>query len=174
LAWRLSARHAGRILEKRFFTPCKHVPPFQEKEVLQAGKPFQFHIHGKRIQAWRWGTGAGILFVHGWNGRGGQFHHFIPKVVEEGFSAIAFDAPAQEIDVHGIVGHSLGAAAVVQALSSSPVRPQTVLLAPALKLAAILERGLKKGGFHLWCIKGSSATLSTGMAMISQEMTRIG
>ena len=171
LTWLLSAGRTSRFLEKQFFAPNRYTPSAKEKEVLQAGRLFRLQIHGKTVNAWRWGTGTGILFVHGWNGRGGQFHRFIPKVVERGFCAIAFDAPAhgtsegrttngfefydtvkallapsRGLAVHGLVGHSLGAAAVVYAQSSYPVHTRSVLLAPALKLAAILERGFIERG----------------------------
>jgi len=130
---------------------------------LRNGSKFQIDIHGKTIQGWKWGKGPGILFVHGWNGRGIQFYKFFKSLRKAGFTIITFDAPGHgestgktssyfewtdtvrailtspnRFNISGIIAHSLGGSAVINALSKEKVSVPTVLLAPALKLKQIL------------------------------------
>ena len=80
------------------------------------------------------GTGPGVLLVHGWSGRAGQFVALAEKLLEEGFSVYAFDAfghgasPGRQTSMlefiwqihvmdrcfgpfRAIIGHSIGGAA---------------------------------------------------------------
>jgi pimeloyl-ACP methyl ester carboxylesterase len=101
--------------------------------------------------------------VHGWNGSGIQFERFLGPLTAAGFTAIAFDGPAHgasdgrdssyfEItdvvralldpraghDVHAVIAHSLGASAVINAMTKERRRPSTVLIAPAIRLREML------------------------------------
>lgn len=111
-----------------------------------------------RVAAWRWGHGPTVLLVHGWEGRGTQLGSFIEPLVEAGLSVVAFDAPghgdsggrrayltdmadavvavAAEIrPVHGIIAHSLGAAAVLLAHARGRVNAaRNVMIAPNVLL----------------------------------------
>ena len=57
------------------------------------------------------------------------------------------------------VGHSLGAAAVVNALSAQASKLKIVLLAPALRLAAILQRNLNDRGIPRAVYRGMMGKL---------------
>ena len=114
------------------------------------------------MECWKWGEGPSILFAHGWNGRGVQFNRFFGPLTEAGYSIIAFDAPAHgessgkkssyfeltdtirlilnspHHDIRGVVGHSMGGSAVINALSKEEISLPTVLIAPVFKLEEIL------------------------------------
>lgn len=161
--WQTLRSPTRRTVEKLFFTPHAYQPTPSQSQRLQAGRRFQVQVNGKTVQCWQLGHGPGILFVHGWNGLGIQFHPFFDLLASAGYSAVIFDAPAHgesegqttngfeiaeivrellsqshELDIQGIVAHSLGASAVIMALSRLDYCPDAVLIAPALKLKEIL------------------------------------
>jgi len=161
--WRMSRALTKRALENLFFSPRAYRPTPSENLRLEAGRRFQVHVNGKAIQCWQLGHGPGILFVHGWNGRGIQFYPFFDLLTTAGYSAVIFDAPAHGesqgrttngfeiaetvrallnrdngLDIQGIIAHSLGASAVIMALSRQDFCLDAVLIAPPLKLKEIL------------------------------------
>lgn len=44
--------------------------------------------------AWRFGEGPSVLLVHGWGGRGLQWHTLIDPILAAGYQAVAIDLPA--------------------------------------------------------------------------------
>lgn len=166
-----SPRLAARLVERLFFTPGSYVPSADERRWLAQGEPFHVRVHGRRICGWRWGAGPGVLLVHGWSGRGIQLHRFIDPLIRAGRTAVAIDGPAHGesegrhtsyfeftdvvrtliapdggLGVRGIVAHSFGAAAVVNALAREQAALGTVLLAPALQLRKTLLDALERNG----------------------------
>ena len=166
-----SPRMTARLVEKLFFTPVSYVPSADERWWLAQGEPFHVRVHGRRICGWRWGAGPGVLLVHGWSGRGIQLHRYIDPLVRAGRTAVAIDGPAHGesegrrtsyfeftdvvrtliapeggLGVRGIVAHSFGAAAVVNALAQEKAALRTVLLAPALRLRKTLIEALERHG----------------------------
>jgi pimeloyl-ACP methyl ester carboxylesterase len=161
--WHLAPARTALAIKNRFFAPnCQPLTP-EGESWLKRGRPFRIHVGGAAIQGWEWGYGPGVLFVHGWNGRAAHFAPFFGPLLEAGCSVIAFDAPGhglsngrtssyfQFIDavrtlmrkgsgrrMLGLVGHSLGGAAVIAALSREKMESQTVLISPALDLQNIL------------------------------------
>jgi len=171
LLWRGAPRQAERFVEKVFFSPKSSPPSAEEQRWLDRGEPFHLRVHDKRIRGWRWGTGPGVLLVHGWNGRGIQFHRFIAPLIDTGYAAIAFDGPAhgasegrstsyfeftdtvraliepdRGLDIRGIIAHSFGAAAVVNGLAHQELALKSVLLAPALRLRDMLMHAFDRHG----------------------------
>ena len=162
ICWYLAPAMAVRFVKKHVFRPANYHTSAEEKRVLDIGSTFQIEVHGKTIKGWRWGEGPGILFVHGWNGRGVQFHRFFDLITKAGYSAITFDAPghgessghtssyfewtdtirvllnSQHPKIVGMVGHSLGGSAVINALSKEQIAIPTALIAPVFKLKEIL------------------------------------
>lgn len=146
---------AARAAEKLFCTPRKHGRPAHECAALASAKPFPVRLGLGQLAAWRWGTGPAVLLAHGWEGRGSQLYSFVQPLVEAGFSVVAWDAPGhgdspgrrssvvefadavwavgrQVGDVHGVVGHSLGCAALTHAFSEGlPVDRAVFISAPA-------------------------------------------
>ena len=163
LFWYISPAITVAFVKKHVFRPAGYRTSTEEKQFLGSGSKFQIDIHGKTVQGWKWGEGPGVLFVHGWNGRGIQFHRFFAPLIEAGFTAITFDAPAHgessgktssyfewtdtvrailnsqnELNISAIIGHSLGGSAVINALYKEKISVPTVLIAPVFKLKEIL------------------------------------
>lgn len=117
----------------------------------------------EEVAIYRWGKAdRRILLVHGWGGKAAQFFSFVGQLLENSFEVIAFDAPAHgassgsfasgpafarvartitEVSgpFHGIVAHSLGAAASAIALAQGLIAERVVFLAPAAFIEALLE-----------------------------------
>jgi len=167
----VAPRLTGRLVEKFFFTPGSYVPSADERRRLEQGEPFHIQVNGRRIRGWRWGNGPGVLLVHGWSGRGIQLHRYIDPLVRAGKAAVAIDGPAhgdsegrstsyfeftdvirslidpdRGLRIEGIVAHSFGAAAVVNALAHQKAPLKAVLLAPALQLRKTLFDALERHG----------------------------
>ncbi len=163
LCWYLRPAWAVALVKRHVFRPAGYRTRAEENQFLGSGSKFQIDIHGKTVQGWKWGEGPGVLFVHGWNGRGIQFHRFFTPLIDAGFAPITFDAPAHgessgktssyfewtdtvrallnsknELNINAIVGHSLGGSAVINALYNEKISVPTVLLAPVFKLQEIL------------------------------------
>ena len=171
LMGQLTPRLTGRLVKRRFFTPVKPALGDRARRFLAGGRRFQFRVHNKEIRGWQWGTGPGILFVHGWNGRGVQFYHFMQALLNGGYRIVTYDGPAhgesqgqtthffevadtlkaffrqrESDDIRVIVGHSLGASAIVNYLAGEQADLETVLLAPALQPGKLLCRAFDQHG----------------------------
>ena len=85
---------AYRYFIKIFFTPFHYPVPEKENEIADKAEKFSFQAAGKTIQAYRWGEGPIVVFVHGWAGRGTQFRKFIEHFTLKGFQVVTFDGPA--------------------------------------------------------------------------------
>jgi len=163
LSWRIAPALAVGLVKKHVFRPAGYRTSIEEEQFLDTGSKFQIDIHGKTVQGWKWGEGPSVLFVHGWNGRGIQFKLFFEPLVEAGYTVIIFDAPAHGdsggktssyfewtdtiravlsspngFNVKGLIGHSLGGSAVINALSKKNISIPAVLIAPVFRLEEIL------------------------------------
>jgi pimeloyl-ACP methyl ester carboxylesterase len=169
--WWIAQAPTRRFLENRLFVPRTYPTPASQNLILESGQRFQVQVNDKTVQCWKLGHGPAILFVHGWNGRGIQFHHFFDRLTLAGYSAVIFDAPAHgesqgpttngfefaetvrallnpdnELDIRGIIAHSLGAATVIMALARQEHCPDAVLIAPPLQLRKILFDSFENAG----------------------------
>ena len=94
-----------------------------------------------RDRGWTWGEqGPLVLLMHGWGSRASRFRFFVPALVGAGFRVVAFDGPGHGQtggtraslpefaaaltavahatgEVAGVIGHSLGGAAALFAMS---------------------------------------------------------
>lgn len=161
--WQCAPGYAQRLVKKLFFSPTRPPLTNPQKQLLAEGDAFELRFNDKTIRYWQWGTGPAILLIHGWNGRGVQLHRFIDPLVKSGHAVIAFDAPAHgESDgtdtsyfeftdvirtflkpgngfhITAVIGHSLGAGAIVNGLSKERASMAAVLIAPALRLKEVL------------------------------------
>lgn len=178
-----------------FFRPIRTKRPSREESALKEARRARRPLGGyyKRTLAhyevYEWGEGPPVLFVHGWGGRGTQFYQMIARFVQEGFQAVAFDAPAHgdspgertnlleygEIirdlgkeygEFQNVVAHSFGGVASIRALVLDGVsaRKLTVIGAPA-KMDSIFEgfsRQLRITDRSLQSIKSFLNELSSG------------
>lgn len=150
---RLAPGVAAAVAERLFFTPPRPRPSRGES-VLRVGRRFDVRVDGRRVAAWRFGRGPAVVLLHGWAGRAAQMTSFVAPLLGRGLSVVALDAPghgrspwgrssavdfaralravAAEVGpVHGIVAHSLGAAAVALALREGLRVERVALLGPA-------------------------------------------
>jgi len=171
ILWHLVPKVTENLIAKRFLTPLDYRMTPLGKQYLEKGETFRIHVHGNEVQCWKWGRGPGILFVHGWNGRGVQFAYFFEALINAGYSVITYDAPAHGesegkttnyfelsdtvrsfldpsfgFSIQGIVAHSLGASAVINSLSKENVSLDAVLIAPALKLKELMYNMFNRHG----------------------------
>ena len=162
---------AKRKINTHFFKPTVYPLTPLERWYLENAARFQIHVHGKKIQCWKWGQGPGILFVHGWNGRGIQFRYFFEALLDAGYSLITYDAPAhgesegqitnyfelsdtvrsfldpsRGFNIQGIIAYSLCASAAINCLSKVKSSVVVALIAPALKLKEILFNTFNRQG----------------------------
>jgi pimeloyl-ACP methyl ester carboxylesterase len=157
---------------ERFITPPRFVHSEPEKRLLETGETMRIETDLGTITAWRFGDLAQpcVIMSHGWGGRGAQFRAFVPRLVADGYQVIIFDhlghgfsegrqaalvhfwrgveavwdhAVQRRIDVVGMIGHSLGGAAVASALRRPLQRththapmPRAVLISPPDSLIA--------------------------------------
>jgi pimeloyl-ACP methyl ester carboxylesterase len=136
----VSSEAAARLAVKLFFTPQRMRPRPEERAVLSAGVRFTLEARGAPVVGWAWGSGPAVLLVHGWSGNAGQMTALVQPLVAAGFQPVALDLPAHGESggalsslvhfeaalgqaaalfgpVHGLIGHSFGAAAAAFALS---------------------------------------------------------
>jgi pimeloyl-ACP methyl ester carboxylesterase len=159
---RVAPSLAAIVAEWMFFTP----PPPRSSSglaLLRDAEPIGVVVGGRRVAAWRWGRGPAVALLHGWGGRAAQLTSFVEPLVARGFSVVALDAPghgssgrgrssapqfAQALQavaasvggLHGVVAHSLGAAAVALALRDGLRVARVVLLAAAAEPPLWVER----------------------------------
>ncbi|MEP6802262.1 MAG: alpha/beta fold hydrolase [Acidobacteriota bacterium] len=159
LAPPLAARAAAALFRR----PPGHTPWEGETSILDEGRRASFQVRGAPVSAWTWGAGPAVLLVHGWGSRGGRLGSFVHPLVAAGFSVVAFDAPGHGATggrlsslpeflfsieaAHqlygpfaGIIGHSLGGAAVTLAVARGVSAARVVLLAPAADPAGYTRR----------------------------------
>lgn len=175
LLWYAAPSLAVRLVKNHVFSPISYRTGAEEEQILASGSRFQIEVNSKKVQGWKWGEGPGILFVHGWNGRGIQLSRFFKPLVQAGYAVITFDAPGhgesdgktssyfeltdtvrtilnqqQKFNIVGLIGHSLGGAAVINALSKENISLPGVLIAPAIRLRDVLFNA-----FELFGIPGA-------------------
>lgn len=136
-----------------FFTPRGRRGSGRANDFLAAARRFEVSAGGQRVAAWSWGDGPAVYLVHGWAGAGRQLAAFGPPLLAGGFRVVAFDAPghgasagrrssilhfagalqevvAREGRAHAVIAHSLGAAAVVRALTQGLEAGRAVFVGP--------------------------------------------
>jgi len=166
LAPALAARLAARL----FLTPPRPRRPAAEIDLLATARARPLYVSGRRLEMWSWGSGPGVLLVHGWGGRGAQLGAFIEPLVARGFSVVTFDAPGHGASdsgvvtipeivgairavaaatgpLAGLVAHSMGAAAAALALYEGLEAGAVVLVGPAADLVGPAGRFSETLGF---------------------------
>lgn len=144
---------AARLALDLFFTPRGRRRSQRISALLAAARRFEVRVGGQRVVGWSWGDGPAVYLVHGWAGLGGQLAAFGPPLLASGFRVVTFDAPghgasagrrssivhfanalqqmvAREGKAHAVIAHSLGAAAVVRALTQGVAMERAVFVGP--------------------------------------------
>jgi pimeloyl-ACP methyl ester carboxylesterase len=142
-----------------FSTPPRYAHTPAELELLATGQRFDVRIGFVSLAAWRFGSGErpAVVISHGWGGRGAQLRSFVKPLVDAGYQVVLFDhaghglsggSEATLVDfvkaldavvdtieaggakVAGMIGHSLGSAAVAAWLNANGRDLRAVLIAP--------------------------------------------
>src|ERR687890_2705482 len=144
---------AARWAEAIFCRPPRNEPRPAEEAFLATGTRQTVQSEGRDIALWEWGEGPVVVLAHGWGSRAGRFSTLAHALEKAGFRVVLFDAPAhgashgsqaslpqfsqalvavakQAGPVYGLVGHSLGGAAVSLAMANGLKAKRAVLLAP--------------------------------------------
>jgi len=143
---------AARWAETIFCRPPRPEPRPSEEVFLATGEHLTVRSEDQDLAVWTWGDGPVVVLAHGWGGRAGRFSSIGGALVGAGFRVVLFDAPAhgasmgrqaslpqfsralREVGaavgpVYGLVGHSLGGAAVSLAIRQGLAARRAVLLA---------------------------------------------
>ncbi|MGQ0714021.1 MAG: alpha/beta fold hydrolase [Gemmatimonadaceae bacterium] len=182
--------------------------------------PQEAHAHAvplgtRRLAAWTWGDGPRVLLAHGWEGTARDMVPIANALAARGRSVTVFDMPAHGLSdgrtttlpemaraigaVAGVtgppdavVGHSLGAAAVILALRDGLAATDAALLAPVAepwlfvrrlaellafseeRYAGLVERISERAGISLDAVDGAAAarTLSARAVIIHDPADR--
>lgn len=147
------APRAGSVLAERLW--CT-VPRGKPVVASRPGERFTVMVNGRTVVAEAWGNGPAVYLMHGWGGRRGQLDPFVAPLVAAGHRVISLDAPghgesapgafgsgrglltefsdaltavvAATGPAHGVIAHSLGAAATTVAiLDGLPVEHAAVI-----------------------------------------------
>lgn len=149
---------ASRAAEELFLRPPR--PPLRPSPILASGHRFALSLDGHQVWVRSWGDGPTILLQHGWGGRSDHLAPFVEPLLAEGFSVVAPDALAHGDSegthsdlaqfartvaavservhgLHGVVAHSMGAAACALAIHGGLELKRAVFIAAP---ASLLER----------------------------------
>lgn len=160
---------AIRVAEKLFTTPFYSKRRDIEHEMLESAERFIIPMeNNQRLAGYRWGkkTDPVILLVHGWTATATCFVNFIDPLLERGYQVISYDAIAhgetsgvsvsltewadtvvavmENIGkVYCIMGHSLGAGAIVIASSLNLKTVKIVLISPVSDISEVTDQFAK-------------------------------
>lgn len=152
-----------------FLTPPRFDHSQRERELLATGRGYTVDAPHARLSAWRFGRGdrPAVLLSHGWGGRGAQFRRFVPALVDAGYQVVVFDHAAhghsaghesslvhftrdveamaldlraKGVAIAGVIGHSLGAAALGGWLKQAGPGVRAVMIAPPHSLGRYAGR----------------------------------
>jgi len=176
ILWKISPKVASYIVKRLFFRPKQYKLNNEQRQWIQkADNEFYFTVRGRKLKGWKWGKGPSVLLVHGWDSAGIQLYKFINPILSHGYSVITFDGPAHGVsqgkdtsyfefsdvvreiikleicgEIAGIIGHSMGASALINAMSKEVINSKVVLIAPALPLKEMLFNTFQSYGVPGW------------------------
>lgn len=156
---------SGWVLQKMWFTPLHSKPSSKALAFWQSAYRREPVFSGQEwIDLHFWGDPQAplILGVHGWRGSGVQFRHLVQPLMEAGYQVCLFDMPAhgqyparfthvfEFVDTlleiqkivgrpAGVVAHSLGCQAVVQALAQGFQPGYLGFVSPGLNIEGMLD-----------------------------------
>lgn len=159
----VSAEKAGRFVNRLWFTPTRTGGGATFEYLLDNADSYtRLRFGTSELPVYSWGSGPVVLMVHGWSGAGIQFGPMIEPLVQRGYRVVVFDAPGHgraqgertnifemsEVveqvahlfgEIHGIVGHSLGAVAAVLAINRGLPVNRLALIAPPINLDHVVH-----------------------------------
>ena len=163
-----STRAAALKAYQLFSTPYsgkpKRIPPAE----FAFATPLSLSFKGKVLRGWQWqpepekNNGKKVLIAHGFDSCSYRFAHFIQPFLQQGFTVIAFNAPAHGLSdgktTHVLeyrnaivaifrkygpfevnTGHSLGGMAIKLAAEKLQDTSKVILIAPATETSAAIQ-----------------------------------
>ena len=159
----------GKLLDRIWFRlPPVPEKARRLRVQLPEGTPFEVPFEHGAVRGTAWGEGPTIYLVHGWGGWGLQLAAFIPPLLADGFRVVAYDGPshgesgpgregpgrstmveladafqavvAAQGPAYGVVAHSIGAAAISQALKSGLDPRRLVFVAAATDFQVTMDQ----------------------------------
>lgn len=157
---------SARLLQALWFRPVHGRPGKRTQAFWQSADrrhPLITDTDGVDLHFWGERDAPMILGVHGWRGTGAQFRYLVPGLVEAGYQVCLFDMPAHGMNrtrfTHvfefmqvllsiqaelgqpaGVIAHSLGCQAVIQAVSKGFNPGHLAFIAPGFNMDAMLDR----------------------------------
>lgn len=145
-----------------FIRPFRFPYKKEEEEFMESCERFKFDVEGVEHHGFKLGSGPEVVCAHGWSGRSTQFRYIAPRLVEAGYTFVAYDALAHgrtegrratmfdfakalgEViklfpNTKAVIGHSLGAASVSFAIADGVQVPAFVILGAPVKSESILD-----------------------------------
>lgn len=169
--WKIFPAMVKRLVLRLFFRPGPCRLTDTQKKLRAEASVFHFKSKEDTLTGYRWGNGPAVVFVHGWAGNSLQFHKYIEPLISAGYSVICFDQACHgvskgrtasyfqfsdavyqllesEVDdeIAAVIGHSLGASAVINYFWRTGKQIPVILIAPALDLVRTIEDTLNRYG----------------------------
>lgn len=151
-----------------FFSPKQYKRPEWPETLIKEAKKLKIGFQNRELHGYQWGDASNplVLLVHGWENEAAHFQYFVNPLLQNGFSVVAFDAPAhgnsrykkqtnmfeyglavETICKHlgaidTLIGHSMGAAASMYRFSKNTDLQinNMVLMSCPTDIAAIFNR----------------------------------
>jgi pimeloyl-ACP methyl ester carboxylesterase len=162
----LLPRQAGRKVENLFTQPLPGSRKRALAAPLEGAELDSLQIDGETVALYRWGDPGKqplLLFSHGWSSFGLRVLPWLPQLRAQGYAVASFDQIAHgrssgrhatlpgfgqvlaEVarrlgPLDGVIGHSLGAAAIGLALAEGLQARRVVLVAPPADARAATDR----------------------------------
>lgn len=148
----VSPAAAARLGLRLFLTPPRYKIPGRELSIRTKAVVSRLPSNGGEIATYMWGEeGPTILLAHSWGGRGTQLAAFVEPLIREGYRVVSFDGPAHGVSsgkqtdmmqfaaairavadangpLHGVIGHSFGAANTMLAMRDYGLVPKKVVM----------------------------------------------
>ena len=159
----ISSSLTARLAVSIFYAPRQYPATKWEKAAMAFGKEDKLYFDKEQLAATVWeGEGPTVLLVHGWQGRRSQLAKIAVTLSKKGYHVVTFDGPAhgssgkkrttlvefaeavecaakQFGPLHGIVGHSFGAAAVAIALRKGVKAERAILISCPFSLRQVVS-----------------------------------
>lgn len=165
----VAPKHAEKVARKLLLTPVRSKPKNSEPSGLVKG---ELQTSEGRLTTYRLGSGPVWLLTHGWSGSANQFLPLMEHIATQGFTALAYDHPAHGSsegvyghipsfvrglesvidsidDLAGVVGHSMGTAALLECRHQKLHDCPLLLIAPVLEYLENLFGSLQRSGYSM-------------------------
>jgi pimeloyl-ACP methyl ester carboxylesterase len=147
----IAPKIASKWAIKLFLSPLR--APYTQKglKLMEDVEHYAILANGKKMRAYRMGSGPEVICIHGWAGKATQFADLAYAITEAGFTFVAVDVWAhgkcagkmasmfdfadateklvqESQNLKGVIGHSLGAASVSLAVHDGLTIPRFVAM----------------------------------------------